>query len=107
VNDLDDQTEQMETASPTEHVEDAAQQVTCDDLYERCQKAFKIVEAGYADILAQMQDTAFEHQLHERLELAERDKCSAAELGQANFEHLVNVRRYPRAQQVMPAFLAR
>ncbi len=45
-----------------------------------CRKAFKIDEAGYADILKQVRDTEFEHQLHERLELAERDKRSAVEL---------------------------
>lgn len=45
-----------------------------------CGKAFKIDEAGYADILKQVRDSAFEQQLHERLELAEQDKRSAVEL---------------------------
>ena len=45
-----------------------------------CKKAFKIDEAGYADILKQVHDSEFEHQLHERLELAEKDKISAVEL---------------------------
>jgi hypothetical protein len=45
-----------------------------------CKKAFKIDEAGYADILKQVRDTEFERQLHERLELAERDKRNAVEL---------------------------
>lgn len=45
-----------------------------------CHKAFKIDEAGYADILKQVRDSAFEQQLHERLELAEKDKQSAVEL---------------------------
>ncbi len=45
-----------------------------------CGKAFKIDEAGYADILKQVRDSEFERQLHERLELAERDKQSAVEL---------------------------
>jgi hypothetical protein len=45
-----------------------------------CRKAFKIDEAGYADILKQVRDTEFEQQLHERLELAERDKQAAVEL---------------------------
>jgi len=35
-----------------------------------CGKAFKIDEAGYADILKQVRDSEFEQQLHERLELA-------------------------------------
>lgn len=45
-----------------------------------CGKAFKIDEAGYADILKQVRDNEFEQQLHERLELAERDKLNAIEL---------------------------
>jgi len=48
-----------------------------------CHKAFKIDEAGYADILKQVRDKAFEKQLHERLELAEQDKRAAIELAQA------------------------
>lgn len=45
-----------------------------------CQKAFKIDEAGYADILKQVRDADFEKQLHDRLELAEQDKRNAVEL---------------------------
>ncbi len=45
-----------------------------------CTKAFKIDEAGYADILKQVRDSEFEQQLHERLELAEREKQNAVEL---------------------------
>lgn len=47
-----------------------------------CGKAFKIDEAGYADILKQVRDSDFEKQLHERLELAEQDKRNAIELAQ-------------------------
>ncbi|MDT7849254.1 DUF2130 domain-containing protein [Methylophilus sp. VKM B-3414] len=45
-----------------------------------CNKAFTIDEAGYADILKQVRDRDFEHQLHERLELAEKAKQSAIDL---------------------------
>jgi len=48
-----------------------------------CGKAFKIDEAGYADILKQVRDSEFEQQLHERLELAEEDKRNAVELAKA------------------------
>ncbi len=47
-----------------------------------CGKAFKIDEAGYADILKQVRDGEFEKQLHERLEFAENDKRNAVELVQ-------------------------
>lgn len=48
-----------------------------------CKKAFKIDEAGYADILKQVRDSDFEKQLHDRLEIAEQEKRAAVELAQA------------------------
>lgn len=48
-----------------------------------CHKAFKIDEAGYADILKQVRDADFEQQLHDRLELAEQEKVNAVELATA------------------------
>lgn len=45
-----------------------------------CGKAFKIDEAGYADIVKQVRDEEFDQQLHDRLELAEKDKLNAIEL---------------------------
>ncbi|MEO5917326.1 MAG: DUF2130 domain-containing protein [Luteolibacter sp.] len=47
-----------------------------------CGKAFKIDEAGYADIVKQVRNSEFEKQLHERLELAEQDKRNAVELAE-------------------------
>ena len=49
-----------------------------------CGKAFKIDEAGYADILKQVRDSEFDQQLHERLELAEKEKTSAVELAKVD-----------------------
>lgn len=54
-------------------------EITC----PHCGKAFKIDEAGYADIVKQVRDGEFEQQLHDRLELAEQDKRNAVELAQA------------------------
>ena len=51
-----------------------------DIICPHCGKAFKIDEAGYADILKQVRDSDFEQQLHDRLELAEQDKRNAIEL---------------------------
>ena len=48
-----------------------------------CSKAFKIDEAGYADILKQVRNSDFDKQLHERLELAEREKRDAIALAEA------------------------
>ena len=51
-----------------------------------CGKAFTIDEAGYADILKQVRDGDFEKQLHERLELADREKEQELRLAQAKAE---------------------
>ncbi|MEQ3623374.1 MAG: DUF2130 domain-containing protein [Marinobacter sp.] len=51
-----------------------------------CSKAFKIDEAGYADILKQVRDHAFEEQLQERLTLAEKEKENALALAKEQAE---------------------
>lgn len=48
-----------------------------------CSKAFKVDEAGYESILKQVRDSEFEQELHERLELADREKQNAVELAKA------------------------
>jgi hypothetical protein len=48
-----------------------------------CQKAFKIDEAGYADIVKQIRDREFESRLKECLDAAHRDAESAKELTEA------------------------
>ena len=52
-----------------------------------CQKAFKVDEAGYADILKQVRDHQFEEELKTRLDLAEKDKASAVQLAEANIKN--------------------
>lgn len=49
-----------------------------------CKKAFKVDEAGFADILKQVRDHEFEAELRERAELLERDKQNAIKLAEAN-----------------------
>lgn len=54
-----------------------------DIICPHCSKAFKVDEAGYADILKQVHDHEFEAQLRQRLEIAEREKQSAVALALA------------------------
>ena len=49
-----------------------------------CKKAFKVDEAGFADILKQVRDHQFEEELEKRLLLAENDKENAIKLAVAN-----------------------
>jgi len=51
-----------------------------DIICPHCHKAFKVDEAGYADILKQVRNSEFDEQLHQRLELAEKEKLNALEL---------------------------
>lgn len=52
-----------------------------------CKKAFKVDEAGFADILKQVRDHQFEEELLNRLNLAEKDKESAVKLAEANIRN--------------------
>ncbi|MBG9993434.1 DUF2130 domain-containing protein [Pseudoalteromonas sp. NZS127_1] len=52
-----------------------------------CKKAFKIDEAGYADILKQVRDDDFDQQLHNRLELAEKEKLNAVQLAKSEISN--------------------
>ncbi len=48
-----------------------------------CGKAFKIDEAGFADILKQVRDAKFDEELHQRLEDAEKAKKTEIKLAEA------------------------
>ncbi len=54
-----------------------------DIICPHCNKAFKIDEAGYADILKQVRNSEFDQELHKQHELAELDKQNAVELAKA------------------------
>ena len=54
-----------------------------------CQKAFKVDEAGFADIVKQVRDSKFEEELQNRLNLAEKDKESAIKLVEANLKNIL------------------
>ncbi len=52
-----------------------------------CKQAFKVDEAGFADILKQVRDHQFEEELTNRLTLAENEKESAVKLAEANVKN--------------------
>lgn len=54
-----------------------------------CDKAFKVDEAGFADIVNQVRDHQFEEELQNRLNLAEKEKINAVKLAEANLKNLV------------------
>jgi len=58
-----------------------------DIICPNCKKAFKVDEAGFADILKQVRDHRFEEELLERLNIAEKEKESAVKLAEANIKN--------------------
>jgi hypothetical protein len=52
-----------------------------------CKKAFKVDEAGFADILKQVRDHQFDEELEKRLTLAEKEKDNAVKLAEANLKN--------------------
>jgi hypothetical protein len=54
-----------------------------------CKKAFKIDEAGYADILKQVHDHKFEEELQQRLAYANTEKETAIKLAEATVKSLM------------------
>jgi hypothetical protein len=65
--------------------------ITIKDMNEiicpNCKKAFKVDEAGFADILKQVRDHQFEEELQTRLNLANKEKESAVKLAEANLRN--------------------
>jgi len=57
-----------------------------DIICPQCKKVFKVDEAGFADILKQVRDHVFDKELHERLELAEKEKENAVKLARVDVE---------------------
>lgn len=56
-----------------------------------CKKAFKVDEAGFADIVKQVRNHEFEQELHERIALLERDKESAVKLAEEKTKNELQV----------------
>jgi hypothetical protein len=52
-----------------------------------CKKAFKVDEAGFADIVKQVRDHQFQEELENRLNLAEKEKENAVKLAEANLKN--------------------
>ena len=61
-----------------------------------CEKAFKVDEAGYANILKQVHDREFESQLNERLNQAEKDKVGALKLAEMDSDRAIQALKTER-----------
>ena len=65
-----------------------------------CKKAFKVDEAGFADILKQVRDHQFEEEIRNRLALAEKEKESAIKLAEANIKSILQEQLAKKDQEL-------
>ena len=65
-----------------------------------CKKAFKVDEAGFADILKQVRDHQFEEEILDRLALAEKEKESAVKLAEANIKNALQEQLAKKVQEL-------
>ena len=66
-----------------------------------CKKAFKIDEAGFADILKQVRDNQFQEEINERLKLAENDKENAVKLAEAQIKVMLQDQLAKKDQELL------
>jgi hypothetical protein len=65
-----------------------------------CKKAFKVDEAGFADILKQVRDHQFEEEILHRLALAEKEKVSAVQLAEARIKNALQEQLAKKDQEL-------
>lgn len=65
-----------------------------------CNKAFKVDEAGFADILKQVRDHQFEEEILHRLALAEKEKENAVKLAEANIKNTLQEQLAKKDQEL-------
>jgi len=65
-----------------------------------CSKVFKVDETGYADILKQVRDHAFEEQLQERLQVAAQEKENALALAEEKLSRKFQKEAQERESQI-------
>lgn len=66
-----------------------------------CSKAFKVDEAGFADILKQVRDAEFNQELRQRLQIAENEKQNAVKLAEANLRNTLMADLAAKDKEVM------
>lgn len=65
-----------------------------------CKKAFKVDEAGFADILKQVRDHQFEKELKKELDHAEKEKADAVKLADANHKNYLQAKLAEKDKEI-------
>ena len=71
-----------------------------DIICPNCKKAFKVDEAGFADILKQVRDQQFETEIKQRLEVAEKDKNNAVQIAEAKLKNELQLEFSKKEQEI-------
>ena len=71
--------------------------ITC----PHCQKTFKMDDAGFADILKQVRNHEFEHEIQQKMAIAEREKASALKIAQTEYERLIQEKIAQKDQELL------
>ena len=71
-----------------------------DIICPNCKKAFKVDEAGFADILKQVRDQQFESEIKQRLEVAEKDKNNAVQIAEAKLKNELQLEFSKKEQEI-------
>ena len=71
-----------------------------DVICPNCKKAFKVDEAGFADILKQVRDQQFETEIKQRLEVAEKDKNNAVQIAEAKLKNELQLEFSKKEQEI-------
>lgn len=71
-----------------------------DIICPNCDKAFKIDESGYAEIIKQVRDAEFHSQINDRLQVADREKLAAVELAESRLKGDAKVLQAEKDSQI-------
>ena len=71
-----------------------------DIICPNCNTAFKLDDAGFADILKQVRDEQFTEELNHRLAIAEKEKSNAVMLAEANLKNTLQQELSKKEQEI-------
>ena len=72
-----------------------------DIICPNCHKAFKVDQAGFAEILKQVRDRQFDDEIQKRLKFAEDEKANAVKLAEANIKNALQEELAKKDQELI------
>ena len=72
-----------------------------DIICPNCHKAFKVDQAGFAEILKQVRDRQFDDEIQKRLKFAEDEKANAVKLAEANIKNALQEELAKKNQELI------